>query len=307
MDIETLRLTLEVSRRLSFVAVASARGVDPSKVSRAVAQAEASLGARLFQRTTRRMSLTAAGERFCARLEGVIDAYDEARELARSDEARPRGRLRLTASTAFGETMIAPRLGDFRARYPDVTLDLRWADAAVDLIAEGVDLAVRHGPPINAGAAYEVRTLRPTRYVLCARPDWVAARRLIDPASLDGAPAVAYALPAPKTRWFFRRRGASHRGSIEIQPAAIAASPLTVLQLARSGVGPAIVADWLCGADLASGALVDAAPDFEFSHGDFDAAARMIFPRTSRVPRKTQAMTAFLKEALGARSNASRD
>ena len=102
MDIETLRLMIEIARLGSFAAVARARHIDPSAVSRAVAMAEAELGIRLFQRTTRLLTLTEAGEVYLRRIEAVVDEFDQAQDEAANTSTQPSGTLRMTTSVAFG-------------------------------------------------------------------------------------------------------------------------------------------------------------------------------------------------------------
>ncbi|MEM8785737.1 MAG: LysR family transcriptional regulator, partial [Pseudomonadota bacterium] len=171
MDHSTLRLFLEVARRLSFAEVAAQRGLNPSSVSRSIAGLEDGLGVRLFQRTTRRMTLTESGAIFYRRVGELLDEFDQACEEARALSASPAGTLRMTASVAFGERMIVPLLPRFRALYPDVRLDLKFTDANVDLIAEGIDLAVRLGSRMVTDAI--VTRLISTRYRICASPAYL--------------------------------------------------------------------------------------------------------------------------------------
>lgn len=114
MDLQGLDLFIEVARQGSFAAAARSRGLDPSSVSRTIAGLEAQLGARLFQRTSRAMMLTEAGELYLARLPGVIDELTRLRDEAASLRADPVGVLRMTASVAFGERCLTPLLSAFQ-------------------------------------------------------------------------------------------------------------------------------------------------------------------------------------------------
>src|SRR5579872_6717564 len=143
MDIETLRLFVQVARRGSFAIVARDRGTDPSSVSRTIAALEDELQVRLLQRSTRRMTLTEAGAAYLARLESLIEELDHARDEALAVSARPIGTIRLTASVAFGQKCVAPLLPKLRQTCPDLGIDLILTDANLDLVSEGVDLAIR--------------------------------------------------------------------------------------------------------------------------------------------------------------------
>ncbi|MEM7283076.1 MAG: LysR family transcriptional regulator, partial [Pseudomonadota bacterium] len=123
MNIDTLRLFVEVARKLSFAAVAQERDINPSSVSRIIAQLEEHLALRLFQRTTRTMTLTEAGEAYFRRVSVIIEELEQAEEQARLANTGPMGTLKLTASVAFGERMIAPLVSTFRQSYPDVKLE----------------------------------------------------------------------------------------------------------------------------------------------------------------------------------------
>ena len=172
MDLNALRLFVAAARELSFAAVAQERDLNPSSVSRSIAQLETQLGLRLFHRTTRTMSLTEAGELYLARVAAIIDELDAAEEQARLVSTTPTGTLRLTASVAFGERVIVPLLPDFRARYPELKLELLFTDANLDLVGEGVDLALRLGP--RPGGELVATRLFDTAYRVVASPDYLA-------------------------------------------------------------------------------------------------------------------------------------
>ena len=146
METQLLRTTLLVARAGSFAAAARETGVDPSSVSRQVAALEEQLGLRLFERTTRRLHVTEAGRIYLDRVGPTLDAMDEAADAARDIVSEPSGLLTVTASVAFGERWLMPRVASFRAAYPRIELDLILSDAIVDLAGEGVDLALRLGP-----------------------------------------------------------------------------------------------------------------------------------------------------------------
>jgi DNA-binding transcriptional LysR family regulator len=182
MNLDTLDLFVEVARKRSFAAVAKERNVDPSSVSRAIADLEAELGLRLFQRTTRTMTLTEAGDVYLSRIEPLTEEIARAREAALQVTGRPRGLLRITASVTFGQMCIMPLLGEFRALYPDLKVECLFTDANLDLVADRIDLAVRLAPIVEGDLI--VSKLMDTRYRVVASPAYLAShRRLGDPAT----------------------------------------------------------------------------------------------------------------------------
>ena len=148
----TLRTFAAVAAAGSFAGHARDLGVDPSSVSRDVAALEAEVGVRLFERTTRRLSLTEAGRLYLDRIRPLLDELAAAREVALDAVEKPSGLLRISASVAFAERWLMPRIAGFRQAYPGIEIDMRVTDAVVDLAAEGVDLAVRLGPRIEGDA-----------------------------------------------------------------------------------------------------------------------------------------------------------
>lgn len=299
MDIDTLRVLAEVARVGSFADAARARGQDPSTVSRLVAQAEAALGARLFQRTTRRLSLTEAGAAFLRRIEPVIDEFDAAREAARGLQARPVGVLRFTASVAYGQTCVTPLLTEWRAAMPELGLDLILSDDALDLVRERIDLAIRLGPAVEGDVVCS--RLHRTRYRVCASPDYLArAPALRMPQDLAAHATLRQALPDYRRRWLFRGPDRAVT-EVAVDGPIVISSALALRDAARQGLGPALLADWLADRDLATGVLVDVFPEHDAAATRFDTAAWIVYPSRAFLPAKTRAAIDFLRARLGRR------
>src|SRR2546427_514251 len=129
-----------------FARAAERLDVSVSAVSRHVAELEAHLDARLLNRTTRRLSLTESGRVFYERCVQLLADLEEAEESATLQAVKPRGTLRLTCGVIFGELHLAPAIGEFLTRYPEMRFDVELSDRAVDLVEEGFDAAVRIGP-----------------------------------------------------------------------------------------------------------------------------------------------------------------
>jgi len=300
MNIDSLRLFVEVAHKLSFAAVAEERGINPSSVSRVVNQLENHLGVRLLQRTTRTMTLTEAGAIFLGRASSIIEEMEHAEEEARLLSATPSGTLRLTASVAFGESLLVPLLPDFRAAYPDLRLDLLFTDANVDIVAENIDLAIRLGWRIDGD--FVCTKLFPTTYRVVASPRYLEnAPPIRKPTDLQQHACTVFALHDFRTHWNFRPRQQQSTAQVERIPIsydAMVSSALSLRSIVLGGGGPALLADWLINDDIMQQRLIDVLPNYEASAAEFDSAAWLIYPNRSYLPQKVRVTIDFLKQRL---------
>ena len=191
-----MEIFLRVVEAGSFGRAADSLGLPRSTVSLRIRALEAHLGTRLLHRTTRRMRLTLDGEAFRARAERLLADLAETEALFRPPGEAPRGRLRIDVPGRIGRHLIAPALPDFLARYPGITLEIGVTDRPVNLVAEGVDVAVRVGPLAESGLV--ARRLGALRQASCAAPAYLARHGL--PASPEalvaaGHLAVGYGVP----------------------------------------------------------------------------------------------------------------
>jgi DNA-binding transcriptional LysR family regulator len=254
MDTRLLRLFVACSRLGSFAAVADQEGVPPSTVSRAIAALEQEMQARLLNRTTRSMSLTEAGETLLPVAERILSDLEATRDGLR---ATPGGRVRISASVAFGEAVLIPLLPGLRAALPDVSLDVVLTDARLDLAKEGIDLALRHGAEVGEDAV--AARVGETRYILCAAPEWVARHGMPEgPAAVTRLDCLRYGLPGLRDHWVFGE--ATAQTALAVSGTLDISSPSGVKAAALAGMGPAVLAHWLVRADLAEGRLVDLMP-----------------------------------------------
>jgi DNA-binding transcriptional LysR family regulator len=157
-----------------FAKAGDAVGLTPSGVSRAIARLEERIGARLFDRNARRVTLTEAGRRLHAEAAPLLNGILEAAESIGEDAGRVRGRLKASIDPWFARIVLAPRLPEFLAAYPELALQLRVTNAVEDMLSGGVDVAVRFGPP--AASAAIGRKLFETRVITVASPSYLARR-----------------------------------------------------------------------------------------------------------------------------------
>ena len=206
MDLNLLRVFVDVMQLGSFAEVARQRDVDPSSVSRSISTLEKELGFRLFQRTTRKLAPTEAGSSYFERVKGLVVEFERAGEQALDLVSQPTGKLRVTACTSFGQRVLAPLLPKLRERYPALTLELVLADHHVDIVREQIDLAVRFGATVEGD--FVATQLRPRRFRVCASPEYLAASgRPETPRQLAEHDCLLFPLPGYRSRWSFRRAG----------------------------------------------------------------------------------------------------
>ena len=297
MELDALRTFVDVVRRGSFAAVARERDLDPSSVSRQVASLETALGFRLFERTTRRLAPTEAGRRYHERVAPLVEALELAAEEAGDVVGTLRGRLRITASVAFGERWLVPRLAPFRRAHPELELELALDDAAVDLVAGGIDVGVRLGARMS-GSLVATRLLD-TRYRIVASPAYLEARgRPPTPAALADHDGLGFPLPGYRSRWRLRDTDGAVE-TVEVRASITVSNALALRRAALEGLGVALLADWLIDADVAAGALVELFADRDASAADFDTAAWIVYPDRSYVPAKVRALIDHLKGGRG--------
>ena len=296
MDVSTLQLFVEVVRQGSFAAVARDRQLDPSSVSRAIANLEKELGVRLLQRTTRQLSPTEAGMTYFERVEPLVEELQQALAVTTDISQQPKGQLRVTASVSFGLTCIVPLLPQFAAQYPDLTVDLLLTDTVVDLLAERVDLAVRLGR--LADSTLMAQRLMPTRYSVCASPAYLSrAAPLRQPQDVEHHDCLRFPLAGFRSRWRFQ----DHDGGlteVAVSGRTVISSAIALQQCAIAGMGLALLPHWLIEADIQRGDLVRVLPEYAVTATDFNTAAWLVYPSRSYVPRKVRVFIDFLKAAL---------
>lgn len=260
------RLFLRVAETGSVSAAGRALGIPQPTATRQLRQLEEALGARLVHRTTRGLSLTEAGEAFRADARRLLDVWEEATERLGTGGSEPRGRLRVVASMAMGQTVLADLALRFLAAHPLVSLEWMLSDVPIDLAGRGADCLLRVGQVQDEGLV--VRRLGAVRRVVVAAPSLLAAR---GGAELFGEPASLARLPfALLPGYDGRALALSRHGAAEevaVPAVLVTDSPLVQHRAALAGAAAAVFPTWMIGDDLASGRLVQvcegwAAPGF---------------------------------------------
>lgn len=296
MDIVDLRTFSDVARLGSFAAAARDRGLDPSSVSRSVAVLEAKLGLRLFQRSTRRLALTEAGDIYLRRVEAILDELERARDDALAVSTAPQGTLRLTTSAAFGQICVVPLIRQFKEIYPGLKLELFMTDENTDLVADRMDLAIRLAAEVQGDLVQ--RKLMSTRYRVCASPDYLAgAPPLRQPADLQNHNCLLFALPDFRSSWLFRNQ-AGKITEVPVRGDIVISNALALRSAVLSGLGPALLADWLIDSDIRGGGLVDLLPGHRVTATSFDTAAWFLYPSRAFLPTKVRLAIEFFDQRI---------
>jgi len=203
-----LEVFAKVAAAGSLSAAARALGMSQTMVTKHIAALEARLGAKLFHRTTRRLSITEAGRSYLESSERILAEIEAADAAVAADRVEPRGMLRINAPVSFGTRQIAPLLAEFAARYPRTSVELGLNDRLVDLAEEGWDLAIRIGHLRDSSLI--ARRIAPCRIVVCAAPSYLKARGIPQTvSSLAAHNCLGYTLSqrTPVDRWTFGARG----------------------------------------------------------------------------------------------------
>ena len=275
----------------NFSAAARLLGITPSAVSKQISRLETRLGARLLNRSTRRISLTDVGRDFYERSRSILADIDEAERAVGSASDVPRGRLRVTASISFGQRQIVPLVPEFVSRFPGVRVDVVFSDRVIDMVDEGIDVAVRVSAP--ADSALIARQLVPDRRIVCAAPGYLAAHGAPEsPEDLAAHNALIYSTVYSDT-WRFD--GPSGPSAVRVSSNFSANSGEAIRDLALDGAGIARLATFLVGGDIKSGRLVELLPDW---YDPQENIIHAVYPSRRLVPPSTRAFVDFLVEKL---------
>ncbi len=290
--IEQMRAFAAVVAAGGFTAAAERTGSTPQLVSKYVAALEDDLGARLLNRTTRRVALTEAGRAYHPRCVALLEQFDELRTDTREERTRPSGRLTVAAPVTFGELHLAPAIHDFARAWPEVSVDLRLTDRFVDLIEEGVDMAVRVGRLEDS--AMVARRLGEAPILCVAAPAYLAdAPPLAAPADLARHACVVDANFREPEVWPFMIDGAPVTvrvtGRIRVNSAA------AVRALALAGAGVALCPAYVAGPDVAAGRLTAL-----FGGAALTLPVHAVYPATRHLTARVRAFADFLAKRLRA-------
>ena len=292
----SLRVFAAVAETRSFAAVAERMEISAAMTSKHVQHIEAAVGARLLNRTSRRVSLTEAGAIYLASVRPLLEGLDEAGARLAQSAIEPRGVLKISLPVWLAEPDFVRVLAAYRARYPEVTLDLDLSGRAVNMVEEGYDLALRVSPTLDEGLI--ARRLADITFRIVAAP--ALLNRIGRPgkiADLHGAPFLAYSPISTGGR--VRMGLGPNAPEVRMAPVMQSANETVLFQAALEGMGIAIMPHPVCRSHLAEGRLEQVLPDLPAPTVPLSA----IYPDRSYLPAKTRSFLDFLAgpEGFGGR------
>ena len=286
---------LEVFARVVVVGNMSAAGRDmglsPAVVSKRISQLEKRLGARLIQRTTRRLTLTETGQGFYERIISVLEKIADAEAFVTKGHLQPKGVLRVSAPNAFGRKHIASRLPEFLEQYPDLKVYLHLSDKYVDLVGSGIDVAIRISATDDS-ASFESHKLAHNRRVIVASPKYLEKhgtpkdlKELAKHNCLAEEDDDVWQLQGPNGMVNFRAKGNILTNSNEV-----------VREATLAGAGISWRSTWDFGEHIKSGKLVEILTEYKESP---NLSMYAVYAGREFIPAKLKVFIDFMKETIG--------
>ena len=262
-----MRTFVRVVEGKSLSAAARSQRLSLAAVSRQLSALESDLGTSLIVRSTRKLHVTEAGQRWYAHCIRVLREIEDARAAMRGGR-EVQGNVVISVSFAFGVHFVLPRLRPLTEKHPRLNIDLRLEDQLVDLVGEGVDIAVRAGSPPPNSTAYLAHPLFAMRRVLVAAPTWLKKHGTpMRPEQLTRHDCLVQLTTAGTVvRWFLQREGpdgsVDEQWTVDVQGRLRVNTPLALRDLALDGLGLAYLPEWVVADDLAAGRLRQVLPEW---------------------------------------------
>jgi DNA-binding transcriptional LysR family regulator len=286
---ENARVFVTVVEAGGFTRAAERLGLSRAAASKHVMQLEERLGARLLNRTTRRVNVTAAGRTFYEQCRRILAEFDEAERSASKLHNTPSGELRVVAPTNFGLAEIGTAIADFISAYPRLRINLTMSDRLTDPIEGGYDIAISVDMPRGASSNLVARKLNTSRRILCAAPDYLRQRgNPGTPADLGDHDCLSYSYVSAPNEW--RLAGADGEHVIKVNGPVVTSHRHVLRAAALRGLGIAYGPLDFFRDDIVAGLLVQVLPDYELPRATIYA----VYPATRRLSAKVKAFNDFM-------------
>jgi DNA-binding transcriptional LysR family regulator len=286
-----MEIFVSVAEAGSFSAAAKRMNVGQPAISKSVAQLEERLGVRLILRSTRGLTMTDAGQRFYEHAKLAIREADDAEQAVRRASDSLSGKLRVSAAVTFACIHVLPFLNDFLGRHPELEIDLMLDDRNIDLLEEGMDIALRMGS--LADSAMTARRIgRSPRVVVGTGEYFSRAGIPMTPADLSHHQAIVYSQRGGGEAWTFSQEGSNVEVTVSGRVRVSAAEGMRTAVL--SGMGLAVASRWMFSPELASGKVEAVLTDWTLPALDLWA----VFPSGRLVTARARAFVEFVEEAL---------
>ncbi|MEO5698505.1 MAG: LysR substrate-binding domain-containing protein [Burkholderiaceae bacterium] len=294
-DLNDMVLFAEVIEHGGFAAAGRACGMPKSRLSRRVARLEEQLGVQLMQRSTRKLSLTPAGEVFLRHCTGLREAAQTAFEAVAQAQTEPHGTVRLSCPVTLAQSALNTLLPRFLADFPEVRVEMQVLNRPVDPVEDGVDIALRVRAQIEDSATLVAKTFGTSRAIMVASPDLVSRQGpVIEPADLVRLDTVSMSVGDGRSSW--RLKGPEGQEFVHTHVPRYVADDLLVLgDAAVGGGGAALLPDYLCRAQLHAGRLVEVLPGW----GPALGIKHAVFPARRALVPAVRRLLDFLAQHLG--------
>jgi len=286
----------EVAKLGSFSAAARRLQLSPSAVSKLITRMEHRLDSRLFNRSTRKLSLTEGGQKFYARCEDILAEVEAAEDLLLGYQREPRGILTVTCSPGFAEYQLLPLIPQFLAEYPQVELNLQITGDTADLITQGIDVAIRLGTLQDSSLV--ARELCKSRRIVCASPAYLSRGNLPEkPTDLENRNCLIVSTGSKFDHWKFSR--GRQKQVIAVTGSFVSNTVNAIHELVLQGIGIVNLAEYIVGPDLRSGRLVPLLEDYQAE----EQAIHAVYPHRKHLPGKVHAFVDFLLSQYSPRTS----
>jgi len=293
-----LQLFVRIVETGSFSKASADLGVTQPTATKHVAAVEARLGARLLNRNTRGVSATEIGALYYEKCKAIQRQLEEADSLASLQQSSVSGQLRVSTSVSFGRRVLTPLVLEFMRQHPDITIDLSFDDRYVNLVEQGVDVAVRMGRLADSSLGARYLGLNP--WVLVASPDYLAHHAAPQtPADVTDHPCLIYSSVQGDERWHFtgsvggaESEEAGRRASIPVHGPLRSNNLSALLDAARAGMGLAILPWYVAHDAVAAGTVTPLLTGYALPVQEMHA----VFPSPKLVPSKVGSFIGFLQE-----------
>ncbi|GKS96316.1 LysR family transcriptional regulator [Acidovorax sp. SUPP2825] len=293
-DLNDMLYFAEVVERGGFAAAGRALGIPKSRLSRRVSDLEAQLGVRLLQRTTRKLSLTEVGEAYLRHCQAMRESAQAAADTVAHVQAEPRGTIRVVCPVTIAQTLLGEMMPVFMARYPLVRVEIQVSNRVVNLVEEGVDVALRVRAKLDDSGSMVIKRLSEGDLLLVASPTQLA--RQGTPHTLEELSRMdSIAMSAADGRASLRLVGPGGQEAVwQHSPRYVADDLLTLKLAAQGGVGICWLPDYMCQDELRSGRLVHLLPEWAPERGVMHA----VFPSRRGLTPAVRRFLDFLGETL---------
>lgn len=276
----------------NFSAVARESNMSQSTVSKHIAALEERLGTKLLNRSTRSLKLTEAGQEYYHHCIRILNDFQEAEASVGKGKIKPTGTLRISSSAAFGRCYLLPHFAEFFTNYPDINIDLIFDDDYVDLVKQGVDLAIRIGP--LADSTLIARKIGTSPRVVVASPGYLVKHgRPKKPADLSKHNCLCYTLQKTPDLWYFNSKQEGDE-SVRVTGRLKASSPDALCDATLQNLGIAILCEWYVREHISSGRLKVILQEYHPTAFDINA----VYPERKFMPQKVKRMIEFLAKKV---------